>query len=228
MELQKLIKLSGAFFVCSVMLCGMLAVRIVHAQSFLFAFLVWNLFLAWIPFLCSIGIQLVHRRATAKQLRRFLLLALGIAWLVTFPNALYIITDIMHLTHLPTVSTVPLWYDSLLVPAYGFLGLLLGFCSLYLVQTALRKHWQSAWVWIATGGVITVASFGIYLGRFLRWNSWDVVRAPAGLWTDISDRLINPLHHPRTMLFTISYAACLMTLYLILYFLIELKSDHGK
>ncbi len=170
----------------SVMCVGLLAFRMYHSGSLRFGFLSWNLFLAWVP----LGIALLtYRRLEQGRLRGYHALAGWAAWLLFFPNAPYIITDLLHLTKR---SAVPIWYDSLMVFSYALVGLLAGLLSLYLIHRVMdRLLGRGAARWVVTGSLL-LAGFGVYLGRFERWNSWDLLTNPAGLLGNALVQLTNP------------------------------------
>ena len=134
----------------------------------------WNLLLAWIPFVVALHVYDGYRR----QASRLSLWAGGLLWLVFFPNAPYIVTDFKHLR---TWTGAPIWFDVVLVSAAAWCGLLLGFMSLYLLQAVVRRALGTVNAWVFVFAVLALSSFGIYLGRFLRWNSWDVFTRPGVL-----------------------------------------------
>ena len=157
----------------------------------MYAFLLWNLFLAWIPYWLSLFLQRKYREAPKKA--GFFVATF--VWLLFFPNALYIITDFIHLR--PRGIT-PLWFDLILILSFAWTGLLLGFVSLQTVHEIVARHWNAMTGWLFAFAVLFLSSFGIYIGRFLRWNSWDIVFNPVALLSDMFDRVLNPLIHPRT------------------------------
>jgi len=167
--------------------------------------LIWNLFLAWIPFGLSIVLYDRHRAGA----RAFALLPLGALWLLFLPNAPYIVTDFKHLA--PNAS-VPLWFDVVVIAAPAWTGMLLGFLSLYLVQAAVRRSAGRTAGWVAAVGALGLASFGVYLGRVLRWNSWDVLTDPR-LLADLDGILVDP----RALAMTILLSGFLTLSYLVLY-----------
>lgn len=139
-------------------------------------------------------------------------------WLLFLPNAPYILTDFIHLKYRPPV---PLWYDVLMLFSCAGTGLLLGYGSVMLVQRDLaRRHGPRAG-WIAAGAALVLSAFGIYLGRFLRWNSWDALTDPVPLFAEIAEHLTNPFHHPRTFGVTILYGVALLLGYVALHVLGE-------
>jgi len=141
-----------------------------------YAFLVWNLFLAWIPFVISYFVY------TFTLNRRQIFIVIPIAvffWLIFFPNAPYILTDFQHLAG--KWRELPVWYDVMMLIWFAFTGLLLGMVSLFLMQEVIRREFGR---WVGWGFVALVAglsSAGIYVGRFLRWNSWDIFTNPGDM-----------------------------------------------
>ncbi len=175
----------------------------------MYGFLCWNLFLAWIPWFAGQAFRAAsQRRASAVlQLGWFAL------WLLFLPNAPYIATDLLHLAPRPSV---PLWYDLALLLSFAGTGLLLGYVSIIDVQTAVEERFSRGMGWGVAAGSLFLSGFGIYLGRFLRWNSWEVLTEPAGLFRDISDRLLNPTSHPRAYAVTLILGSSLLLGYVAL------------
>ncbi|MEL6720594.1 MAG: DUF1361 domain-containing protein [Bacteroidota bacterium] len=145
--------------------------RFYWAKEFTYLFLVWNLFLAFIPFVLSTIISSNNRLKNSK----LLFILFGLMWLLFLPNAPYIITDIKHLR---PKSGLPLWYDIFVVFSFAWNGLLLAYLSI----SDMRKTAQNLfgrWQANTFAAISLIAcSFGIYLGRYLRWNSWDVFSQP--------------------------------------------------
>jgi uncharacterized membrane protein len=194
-------KLVLAFFT---FIAVLIAARIIYSGRFGFIFLIWNLFLAWLPFIISTGFKKIQHKQKWKQLLVFF------AWLLIFPNALYIVTDLIHLD-LETV--VPKWYDAILLFTSCITGLMLAFASLLKVERFLLFHFNSRMVHTLVVAILFLGSFGVYLGRFLRWNSWDIISNPLGLLLSITQRFIFPFEHLRTWCITI----ILTTLFYLLY-----------
>ena len=135
------------------------------------AYLIWNLFLAWIPYIIS---TLYIKKDTPRM--RFV--PLFLLWLLFFPNAPYMVTDIIHVTsHLKHA----IWYDALIFFSFAWTALLLGTVSLAQIGAYLRIHFHRATAELAMLCICVLASFGIYLGRFERWNSWDIFTHPSEL-----------------------------------------------
>ena len=165
------------FFFIGILICC----RIFYSGSLLFIFLVWNIFLAWIPF--RISFYLIEP-GNLKRWKQFLLFGM---WLLFFPNALYIITDLVHLK---LDTSVPKWFDAILLFASSVVGLMMAFVSLYRIEHFLAKTIRKKGLHLIILLILFLGSFGVYLGRFLRWNSWDIIKNPCGLITPIVKRCV--------------------------------------
>jgi uncharacterized membrane protein len=202
-------------FILPVLLASLLALslfaaRVYRSQEITYRFLVWNLILAWIPFLSSLWADHLDRR---HPRRWWLLLLPGLAWLAFFPNAPYIVTDFWHLQARPPV---PLWYDIGMLATFALTGLFLAVFSLRIIHDLVRKYLGSILGWLFAGTVVGLGGLGIYLGRFLRWNSWDLLLHPQGVLTDVTTRLADPLAHPQALGVTCLFAAILFICYVAL------------
>jgi uncharacterized membrane protein len=187
----------------------MLTMRISYANNIRYVFLLWNLFLAWIPF--QLSITLTESANSNKLYKYFLLLS----WLLFFPNALYIITDLIHLDE--SKGDVPVWYDAILLFTCSVTGLIMAFASLYQVEIFLKKNISSRHTGKLVMAAIFLGSFGVYVGRFLRWNSWNIVTKPQTMLLDISSHLLLPFQHYKTWVVTLM----LTCLFSLLYFAIK-------
>ena len=187
---------------------ALFSARVIQSQAFTYKNLVWNLFLAWLPFLFSLTAAALH---AFFPKRWWLLIFPGLMWLIFFPNAPYIITDFLHLMDRPSV---PLWYDILLLATFAWTGCFLAIASLRTMQILVKNYlgWFLSWVFaffaLASGGL------GIYLGRFSGWNSWDLFFQPKDILYDIAIRFVNPLSNLRFFGFTILFTAFLVICYL--------------
>lgn len=172
-----------------------------------FSYLMINLFLAWLPLLFATWLMAVLRR---KRWSSWEGLAASALWLLFLPNSFYMVSDFIHLQDYPRVS---LLYDSVMFTAFIFVGFVLGLASLYMVhrQFAKRISWQGTTAWLTA--ILLLCGFAIYLGRDLRWNSWDLLTNPGGLLFDISDRLIHPSAYPDMFLTTFIFFALIGSLY---------------
>jgi uncharacterized membrane protein len=196
---------------------ALLVARWVYSDPGAYRFLAWNLFLAWIPLLAAVGVYDIRQRGTRAR-RLFPLAAL---WLLFLPNAPYLLTDLIHLG---SRSDAPLWFDLVLFSAFAWTGAFLGFLSIYLMQVVVRRAGGVVWSWAFVGGSLLASAFGIYLGRSLRWNSWDFVVRPGPLLADVWARVSDPLAHPRTLGMTVALTALLSVMYLVLYAFAQLPA----
>ncbi|MCP4540890.1 MAG: DUF1361 domain-containing protein [Chloroflexi bacterium] len=182
--------------------------RVYRSHNASYASLVWNLFLAWIPYFFSLWAdRLCHRHPS----RWWRLIIPGALWLLFFPNAPYIVTDFGHLRERPLV---PLWYDIGMLATFAWAGLFLAVFSLQTMQRLVRQYVGSALSWVFVTIVLGLSGLGIYLGRFLRWNSWDFFLRPKRVLRDIIVPLLNPWSHPRVFGVTFLFAAILLVCYL--------------
>ncbi|MBO0356581.1 DUF1361 domain-containing protein [Hymenobacter sp. BT186] len=194
-----LVLVLGASLVLSVVL---ITLRVFFTHQFTFVFLLWNLFLALIPFGLSTMLSL-----SAGRLQARVLLPVGLVWLLFFPNAPYILTDLFHLE--PRIG-VPYWYDLALILSCAWNGLMLAYASLTDMQAlvARRLGWLASWGFVTVS--LLLSSFGVYLGRYLRFNSWDIITNPLTLFFDIITRLLHPFAHPATWGVTLLYGVFLL------------------
>jgi uncharacterized membrane protein len=193
----------------SALVVAMVAVRVVYTGNDYNTNLVWNLFLAWIPFGLAVYVYDGYRR-----LSRLRLWASGALWLLFFPNALYIVTDFKWLRE---AAGAPVWYDVVLIAAAAWCGLLLGFTSLYLVQEVVRHAVGTARAWAFALTTLALGAFGVYLGRFERWNSWDVFTRPRLVAGDLFPHLAHPQDHPRALAVMVLFTVFLAMSYLVFY-----------
>lgn len=176
-----------------------------------FNYLIWNLFLAWVPLVFAVWlVRTLHHKLWSS----WEALGLSVLWLVFLPNSFYMISDFIHLQE---VQRINILYDTLMFTSFIYTGAVLGFSSLYLIHLQLRKRFSAheAAGWIAS--TLLVCSSAIYVGRDLRWNSWDVLTNPGGLLVDISDRLQHPVAYPQMLLTITTFFILLMSMYGLLW-----------
>ncbi|HNP47516.1 MAG TPA: DUF1361 domain-containing protein [Bacteroidia bacterium] len=186
-------RLQITFFLFSMSLfCFALSlVRYAFTGSPVYLFLNWNLFLAFIPW--CVGTLLSGK--LEKSSGFFTTSVLLSAWILFFPNSPYILTDLFHLK---ARNPVPLWYDLVVILSFAWTGLTFGFISLLEIETLLTRHLNKTLVGILSSLLLFLGSFGVYLGRYLRWNSWDLFSEPSPLLYDIGARIANPFSYPAT------------------------------
>jgi uncharacterized membrane protein len=203
--------------VVSVVLVGLC---VVWTKNFHYGLLVWNLFLAWLP----LAFALLARdavRARPQQTWRFY--GLSGLWLLFFPNAPYIFTDLIHLW---TSFHLQFWIDLTLILLFALTGLVLGFVSLYLMQSVVARRFGRAASWLFVALAAGFCSFGIYLGRFLRFNSWDVFLCPGKIYHGLDAWAGGPMINTASAAFLVFFALFFFIAYVMLFALTRLpKSD---
>lgn len=190
-------------------------IRIYVTGTTVFIFLIWNLFLAFIPFAVSLATENFTNKTSKIKLYGYLAV-----WLLFFPNAHYIITDFFHFKWR---EGVPFWYDLTLLFSFAWNGLILGYVSLIFIHSTLNRFFGTLVAWLMVLFSLFLAAFGIYLGRYLRLNSWDIFTNPIGILVDILDRFLHPFTHRVTWAFTVLVATFLIIGYLTLQQLLKLK-----
>lgn len=150
-----------------------------------FLFLIWNLFLAWIPYWIALALEPLSKKFRSSWISAIAILT----WLFFFPNAPYILTDLLHLK---VRHPIPHWYDLMLIVSFAWTGLLLGYLSLYEVQRFIQQRKNSFWAWSFSIGATFLCGLGIYLGRYLRWNSWDILSHPFHILEDAWQSMLDP------------------------------------
>jgi uncharacterized membrane protein len=189
-----------------------------------YVFLLINLGLAWIPFIAAVVAYLTSRnRATFFLIMPFCTLF----WLIFFPNAPYLLTDFQHLVYYS--PNVPVWFDVILLLWFAWTGLLLGISSLYLMQAIVARIFKPFLGWIFAIGVVSLSSLGVYLGRFLRWNSWDVLQYPLPIAKDMYSIVRHPIANLPTYTFTILFTLLFLFIYLAFHLFSDISHENwGK
>jgi uncharacterized membrane protein len=185
----------------------MVAARVVYTRELLYAFLVWNLVLAWFPYV--LAVSTAHR---IQKLNRagWTCAVLAVGWLLFFPNAPYLLTDLVHLYR---SSPNLFWVDLMLILICASIGIVLGLASLRIMHAlvARRLGWFTGWTFVAM--VAGLAAFGVHLGRFLRLNSWDAAFAPVTLVREGAATVFGMLAHPHQAVFPALFACFLFLAY---------------
>ena len=178
----------------------LLALRIKLNRSYFYIFLVWNLFLAVIPYLITMYLT------SKKNLSSIALGSWFVAWLLFLPNAPYIITDLLHLK----ISRTPfLWFDILVVLSFAASGLFLFYVSLSQMQLLLKSRLNTWYIRSITLVILFLSALGVYLGRFLRYNSWEILSQPQRIIEDTLSIIFQPLGHKEAWLFIVGFGSFL-------------------
>ena len=179
-EIDRLLFLSVCF---SILLLG---IRIISTHSLTSASLAWNLFLAWIPF----GISGWLYSHTAFIKNKWIFAASFTGWLLFIPNSFYIITDLFHLHD---NRNAPLWFDLLLIFSFAWNGLLMGLLSIRQMEKISGIFFPFKQEITFLYPVMWLNALGIYIGRYLRYNTWDVITSPFNLTADMLHLLMHPV-----------------------------------
>lgn len=200
------------------LLCTLLIyVREVQEIDYLqYRFLLWNLFLAWLPLLVSVLALLFTRIARGRNLA-IGLTVLGVSWLLLYPNAPYLTTDFIHLVSNPNyedhlVETLRFWYDLVLFFLFSWSGLLLGYISMRHFHSIVSHYVHSWFGWIFVVIVSFLGGFGVYLGRVTRLNSWDVLFNPFRLIEGVLEGI-----NKDAAIFTILFGMLILIVYVTLF-----------
>lgn len=176
-------------------------------------YLTWNLFLAWIPYTISSFIK--------KDTSKGSFIPLFIFWLFFFPNAPYLVTDVVHIV---SSSSSSVWYDGLLFSFFGWTGLFLGMLSLFHIHQYLKNHFSYLISELIVFAICFVSSFGVYLGRFERWNSWDIFINPVHLIKDSFYISTGLAYAENPLLFVVVFTVFMYSIYKTLYILVNEKN----
>jgi uncharacterized membrane protein len=161
--------------------------RILYTGEHTFLFLLWNLFLAWLPY--AISSWAYHHPKWSMGKRS---IALSMVWLLFIPNSFYIITDLFHLG---PYYAVPIWFDLVMILSFAWNGLLLGLLSVRQMEKMLQRYLSNRHELLFIYPIMWLNALGIYIGRYLRFNSWDVITNPFALITDIANMMVHPIQY---------------------------------
>ena len=195
-EIDRLLTASVAFS------CALIVLRVLHTGSFIFLFMIWNLFLAYIPYALSNWLTASPHRMQQPFFRY----AFFAVWLLFLPNTFYILTDLFHL-HDSRHALSPAWFDLALIFSCAWNGLLLGVLSLRQMEKLF--HFPVA-------PIMALNALGIYVGRYLRYNSWDILSNPFRLTADILNMIIHPFQTRYAWNMIGCYTILLIMIYLMM------------
>jgi uncharacterized membrane protein len=204
-KLALFLLLAGA----SVISVMMVLARRAYSNSEEYSALIWNLGLAWIPFIFA---SLAYGISWPRKLLYLVVPVCAFLWLIFFPNAPYILTDFQHLS--TNANNAPLWYDVLMLIWFSWTGLLLGVVSLYFMQDIVTGAFGRRIGWVFAILVTLLSSLGIILGRFYRWNSWDVFGDPRLIAQDVWSWLDHPFSNLRVFGFTLLFTLLFLFVYI--------------
>jgi uncharacterized membrane protein len=199
----------------------LLAIRFVRVGHFGYLFLGWNLLLAMIPAAAALMLARADSRGASVLVR----LAWFVLWLLFLPNAPYLMTDLVHLGSRPPM---PFWYDIALVLSFACTGLFLAFGSAADVHEAIARRWNAPAGWAVALVAMVLSGAGIYMGRFMRWNSWDAITHPRAIADHAANALAAPLQHPAGLHVTLVYGFGLALGYAAARFVVPTPPARGE
>jgi len=202
----------GLLFAASAISVLLARARMAYSNTDDYITLVWNLILAWIPFIFAL---IAYGFSWSRKLLYFVVPVCALIWLAFFPNAPYILTDFQHLS--TNAKTAPLWYDVLMLIWFAWTGLFLGVVSLYLMQEIVTRTFGRITGWVFAIGVTILSSIGIFLGRFYQWNSWDILNDPLPIAHDVWGWLRHPFANLRVYGFTLLFTLLFLFIYLAIH-----------
>ncbi len=192
----------------SALAVSLFAARAFYSHRLTFVFLVWNLFLAWVPYLFSLWIAAQYQR---DPRRGWTLLIPSFIWLIFLPNAPYLVTDLLHLDErLP----VPLWFDIGMLATFAWSGCFLAIASIRAMEEIVRDFFGRWVAWLFVFSTMGLSGLGIYLGRFLNWNSWDLILRPQTVLASTISNFAHPIRNPQPFGVAGVFAAFLLVAYL--------------
>ena len=207
--------------------CMLVIVRLVHSGRLLFIFMIWNLFLAYIPYALSTWLTARYSISdgrwpeisgsrlslTRRRGSQILLVVLTLVWLLFIPNTFYILTDLYHLTDHGRTSRVPEWYDLVLILSFAWNGLLLGVLSVRHMEKLFMPRASVLAGWLFVYPIMMLNALGVYTGRYLRYNSWDIISDPLQLLADILDMIIHPFRNHPVWIMILCFSILLTLIY---------------
>ncbi len=202
-------RVAAALVVSNLASVVLFLIRVDQAGNIRYWFLLWNLVLAWVP----LGLVLLLRKRLKNT--RWLTwknIVLTVFWLGFLPNSFYLVSDLIHIRRTGEVSVL---FDVVMFMSFIFNGLVAGFSSVYIMHVTLLKRIRRDYVYGIITAVFLLCSFAIYLGRDLRWNTWDILVNPAGILFDVSERVINPLTHSEAFGITALFFVLLGSMYIV-------------
>ncbi|HET9825734.1 MAG TPA: DUF1361 domain-containing protein [Chitinophagaceae bacterium] len=193
-------------FISSAFSIMLLVLKILVSYRFSYAFLAWNLFLAYIPLFLSNWLG-KHPEVVSNKLKLVLAIAL---WMLFMPNSFYIVTDLFHLQNGHNRNP---WFDLTLILSFAWNGILYGIISIGKMEILLKKTRGRVLSTFVICLVMWLNAVGVYIGRFLRFNSWDVVVNPVPLFDDLADMLSNPYDYKHAWAMSVCFSLFMIIMY---------------
>jgi uncharacterized membrane protein len=195
-------KINNSIVLFSMYCLSLLLVRAKITQSVYLFFLLWNLVLAIIPYIISLYIT-----SHLEKINKYILYILLFTWLAFIPNSFYIITDLVHVVR---SEGNRFYFDLLLISSFAIIGFFIGLISIFQIENILKiKNFNPKYHWAFLPIISYLNGFGIYIGRVLRFNSWDILSNPSELFTTLFIELFSL----ETILFTFHFGTFILITY---------------
>lgn len=194
--------------------------RVFVTGSHDYSFIPGNLALAWVSLLV---IVVLAKRLKTTRWQSGQNILLTIVWLAFLPNAWYVLTDFIHVYPNGEISQL---YDIVLISTLVFSGFAIGLTGLSLFYKEICRRYNPGTSILLTEAVILLSSFAVFLGRDLRWNTWDVLTNPGSVVVNVSDQVTDPLGNQRGLNVTILFFILISFLYWALYLMF--RRSRGK
>jgi uncharacterized membrane protein len=211
-------RLAISLIIASLVGVGLFAVGVARNHNLDFWYLSYNLILALIPLFLAMWLQKLLK---IREWKTWLPLLVTFLWILFLPNSFYIVSDFIHLQETPRVDVVQ---DVVMLMQFSFVGLVFGFMSLFMVHREFIKRVSAQWAAPLVGALLFLGSFAIYLGRDLRWNSWDIIVQPFAIIIDIFDHIFHPFAHPEMGSITLSFFFMLASMYAVIWYVMSYRN----
>ena len=180
-----------------------------------FSFMAWNLVLSLLALAASVAFVYFWQLH-----KKWLSVITFVVWLFLLPNTFYMLTDFIHVQDSGDINML---FDVVLIGLFAMNGFLHGILSLLLVHKSLLKRYPPRQTACAIAGILLASSFAVDMGRYLRWNSWDILINPNALLFDLTNTLFNPDNYHRSFLITAVFFVTSGSLYLVFWELSKLQ-----
>lgn len=174
-----------------------------------FSFMAWNIVLSLLA-LAMAGAFVLYRQKNSKYLSWLFF----VLWVFLLPNTFFMLTDFVHVRESGDINML---FDIVLVGLFAMNGFVHGILSLFIVHKTLIKRFRKMYVHASIVIIMLSSSFAVDMGRYLRWNSWDVLINPRALLFDVSDTFLNPANYDRSFLITGVFFVAISSLYAVIW-----------
>jgi len=205
-QIPSRLSLSQWLWIACAFSLSLLIIRIIKTGRLSYGFLAWNLFLAYVPYFISEWLNR-HPHILANRIKLFVLV---FTWILFMPNSFYILTDLFHLNNMSKGDS---WYDLTLILSFAWNGILFGILSIYKMEMLLKNSKGRFIAGLIICAVMWLNAFGVYIGRFLRFNSWDIFMNPFSLVPEIVDIVFNPYDYRYAWAMSFCFAFFMAILY---------------